>query len=61
MGLILDDVGPFAIEVRRESFIIHSDENGHPEYLLGDLSMLIEALEGLRAWLLANVPAARAG
>jgi hypothetical protein len=52
MGMCLEEFGDVSIEVRRESFIIHSSAEGpHPEFLLTELPNLILALEDARAYL----------
>ena len=54
MGLIRDDFGRITIEERRESFIVHPDDEAwpsdlaHPEFYLADLDDLISALDDLR-------------
>lgn len=54
MGMCLDGVGKFAIEVRSESFYIASDDFDptvpNPEIDLADLDDLIKALEGAREY-----------
>lgn len=65
MGMCFDEFGRISIEVRRESFIIHPNDeawnqrtpqgvlraNEHPEFYLSDLDDLIEALEDARDYL----------
>lgn len=53
MGLIRKDFGRLCIEDRRESFIIHMDDDEtwtgpHPEFLHTDLDDLIAALIDLK-------------
>jgi hypothetical protein len=55
MGTCLEDFGNVSIEVRRESFIIHTDDTeAHPEFLLSDLDDLIAALADARRYLVEN-------
>jgi hypothetical protein len=52
MGMCLDDFGKVSVEVRRESFIVHTDDaDAHPEFLLTDLDDLIAALADARRYL----------
>lgn len=63
MGRILNDVGRVAVEIRRESFIVHAAyderpkedalatawrEGEHPEFMVEDLDDLIAALIAAR-------------
>lgn len=57
MGMCLTGNDRFSVEVRRESFIVHHDQdrNGadpHPEFLLDGLDDLIAALHEARAYCL---------
>lgn len=63
MGMCLSEFGRVSIEVRRESFIIHpneeawqperiyADRDPHPEFYLADLDDLIRALQNARMYL----------
>ena len=51
MGLCLDEIGIFSIELRRESFIIHFEDQEdcpHPEFYYEDMDDLINALNESR-------------
>lgn len=57
MGMCLEDFGKMAVEVRRESFIIHPSYEGdmgdmpHPEFMLTDLDDLIAALQDAKDYI----------
>jgi hypothetical protein len=64
MGMCLEEFGRVSVEVRRESFIIHPNDEAwqawrhgqglpdpHPEFYLSDLDDLIAALEDARDYI----------
>lgn len=52
MGMCLRDFGKISVEVRRESFIVHIDnDDPHPEYMIEDLDDMISALTYARGYL----------
>lgn len=52
MVMCLDDFGNVSVEVRRESFILHTDDaEAHHEFPLSDLDDLIAALKDARRYL----------